>query len=224
MKLWEVDTKLCVQQYTGHGDVVRDIKVTSSETFLSAANDWWVAISVSHVCILTLICVHSIIREWNIHSGQCLKDIYGHEAFVYGYVNVILLYNYCKMYNQFCCAYGIIILCTYTCTCILLVYMQDYFGKGGRHKVLLPPPPPSLPPHAPPPPKELAFPSLNIYMYPQYLYLPPLCTCIPRGRHVAEIEITGGLSAIFHTFQPYDRPNTYLSGHDGRPEALLVPL
>ena len=40
MKLWEVDTKLCVQQYTGHGDVVRDIKVTSSETFLSAANDW----------------------------------------------------------------------------------------------------------------------------------------------------------------------------------------
>lgn len=42
VKLWEVDTKLCVQQYAGHGDVVRDIKVTSSETFLSASNDWWV--------------------------------------------------------------------------------------------------------------------------------------------------------------------------------------
>lgn len=40
MKLWEVDTKLCVQEYVGHGDVVRDIKITSSETFLSAANDW----------------------------------------------------------------------------------------------------------------------------------------------------------------------------------------
>ena len=26
VKLWEVDTKLCVQQYTGRGDVVRDIK------------------------------------------------------------------------------------------------------------------------------------------------------------------------------------------------------
>ena len=40
VKLWEVETKLCVQQYAGHSDVVRDIKVTSSETFLSAANDW----------------------------------------------------------------------------------------------------------------------------------------------------------------------------------------
>ena len=44
VKLWEVDTKLCVQEYVGHGDVVRDIKVTSSETFLSAANDWWAVI------------------------------------------------------------------------------------------------------------------------------------------------------------------------------------
>ena len=29
---------------------------------------------------------YSIIREWNIHSGQCLRDIYGHEAYIYGYV------------------------------------------------------------------------------------------------------------------------------------------
>ena len=28
----------------------------------------------------------SIIREWNIHSGQCLRDVYGHEAYIYGYV------------------------------------------------------------------------------------------------------------------------------------------
>ena len=120
VKLWEVDTKLCVQQYTSHGDVVRDIKVTSSEIFLSAANDWWVtanthtfslslSLSLSlppeDVCEYSNISVklswsfliherfsflhnimHSIIREWNIHSGQCLRDIYGHEAFIYGYV------------------------------------------------------------------------------------------------------------------------------------------
>ena len=42
IKLWEVDTKLCLQEYVGHSDVVRDVKVTSSETFLSASNDWWV--------------------------------------------------------------------------------------------------------------------------------------------------------------------------------------
>lgn len=40
IKLWEVDTKLCLQEYVGHSDVVRDVKVTSSETFLSASNDW----------------------------------------------------------------------------------------------------------------------------------------------------------------------------------------
>ena len=28
----------------------------------------------------------SIIREWSIHSGQCLRDVYGHEAYIYGYV------------------------------------------------------------------------------------------------------------------------------------------
>ena len=32
--------KLCVQEYKGHTDVVRDIKIASSDTFFSAANDW----------------------------------------------------------------------------------------------------------------------------------------------------------------------------------------
>ena len=40
IKLWELDTKLCLQEYRGHSDVVRDVKVASSDIFLSAANDW----------------------------------------------------------------------------------------------------------------------------------------------------------------------------------------
>ena len=39
MKLWEVDSGVCVQEYSGHGDVVRDIKVVSHQIFISAAND-----------------------------------------------------------------------------------------------------------------------------------------------------------------------------------------
>lgn len=33
----------------------------------------------------------STIRKWNIHSGQCLREIYGHEAFVYRWD----MTNYC---------------------------------------------------------------------------------------------------------------------------------
>ncbi len=40
VRLWEVDTKMCIQEYSGHGDVVRDVKVSSHELFLSASNDW----------------------------------------------------------------------------------------------------------------------------------------------------------------------------------------
>ncbi len=40
VRLWELETKVCVQEYRGHADVVRDVKVTSRDTFLSAANDW----------------------------------------------------------------------------------------------------------------------------------------------------------------------------------------
>ncbi len=40
VRLWEVDTKMCIQEYSGHGDVVRDVKVSSPEVFLSASNDW----------------------------------------------------------------------------------------------------------------------------------------------------------------------------------------
>ncbi|XP_064395188.1 phospholipase A-2-activating protein-like [Halichondria panicea] len=64
VRLWEVDTKMCIQEYSGHGDVVRDVKVSSHELFLSASND-------------------CVIREWSIHSGLCLREMYGHEAFVY---------------------------------------------------------------------------------------------------------------------------------------------
>ena len=42
IKLWEIDTQLCVQEYQGHSDVVRDVKVISSDLFLSAANDWYI--------------------------------------------------------------------------------------------------------------------------------------------------------------------------------------
>eukprot|EP00731_Ephydatia_muelleri_P024286 Em0016g557a len=64
IKLWELDTKLCLQEYRGHSDVVRDVKVASSDIFLSAAND-------------------CTIRRWNIHTGLCLNELYGHSAFVY---------------------------------------------------------------------------------------------------------------------------------------------
>ena len=40
VKLWELDTKLCLHEYRGHSDVVRDVKVASGDIFLSAANDW----------------------------------------------------------------------------------------------------------------------------------------------------------------------------------------
>ena len=42
VRLWEVDTRMCVQEYRGHADVVRDVKVSSHEVFLSASNDWYV--------------------------------------------------------------------------------------------------------------------------------------------------------------------------------------
>ena len=40
IRLWEVNSKLCVLEYRGHRDVVRDVKVASLDTFYSAANDW----------------------------------------------------------------------------------------------------------------------------------------------------------------------------------------
>ena len=39
VKLWEVDSGVCLQEYSGHNDVVRDIKVVSHQVFISAAND-----------------------------------------------------------------------------------------------------------------------------------------------------------------------------------------
>ena len=42
IRLWELGGKLCQQEYRGHTDVVRDVQLASHETFLSAANDWWV--------------------------------------------------------------------------------------------------------------------------------------------------------------------------------------
>ena len=38
--LWEVESGLCVQEYRGHADVVRDVKVMTPELFISASNDW----------------------------------------------------------------------------------------------------------------------------------------------------------------------------------------
>ena len=40
IRLWELDNSLCVQEYRGHGDVVRDVKVINADMFLSAFNDW----------------------------------------------------------------------------------------------------------------------------------------------------------------------------------------
>ena len=40
IRLWELDNSLCVQEYRGHGDVVRDVKVINVDVFLSASNDW----------------------------------------------------------------------------------------------------------------------------------------------------------------------------------------
>jgi phospholipase A-2-activating protein len=64
IKLWDISTSSCIQEYRGHGDVVRDVKVLSAEVFISASND-------------CTIC------RWNIHTGQRLNELYGHQAFVY---------------------------------------------------------------------------------------------------------------------------------------------
>ena len=47
VKLWETDSKVCLQEYAGHNDVVRDIKIVSCQIFLSAANDRLALISGS---------------------------------------------------------------------------------------------------------------------------------------------------------------------------------
>ena len=39
VKLWEVDSGACLQEYAGHNDVVRDVRVVSQQSFISAAND-----------------------------------------------------------------------------------------------------------------------------------------------------------------------------------------
>ena len=40
IKLWDISTSSCIQEYCGHSDVVRDVKVLSAEVFISASNDW----------------------------------------------------------------------------------------------------------------------------------------------------------------------------------------
>ncbi|XP_019853296.1 PREDICTED: phospholipase A-2-activating protein-like [Amphimedon queenslandica] len=77
IRLWSIDSSSssatptssspscsCVCEYRGHSDVVRDVKVLSCDQFLSASND-------------------CSIRLWNIHTGLCLKELFGHEAFIY---------------------------------------------------------------------------------------------------------------------------------------------
>ena len=36
----------------------------------------------NYVYILFFILL-SVIRQWNIHTGLCLKELFGHEAFIY---------------------------------------------------------------------------------------------------------------------------------------------
>ena len=100
---------VCACEYRGHNDVVRDVKVTSCDLFLSASNDWWVHHRThslhNHACMHALnmmyfhiycTCIYtynyvyilffillSVIRQWNIHTGLCLKELFGHEAFIY---------------------------------------------------------------------------------------------------------------------------------------------
>ena len=56
-----------------------------------------------YVCS-TLLSLHSTIRKWNIHSGQCLREIYGHEAYIYRYVRThVCMYVYvCVCYYECC--------------------------------------------------------------------------------------------------------------------------
>jgi len=46
IKLWQLSSLSCVQEYHGHEDVVRDVDVFSSEQFVSVANDWSVIVAV----------------------------------------------------------------------------------------------------------------------------------------------------------------------------------
>ena len=41
----------------------------------------------STTCLHTRL-LYSVIREWSIHSGLCLREMYGHEAFVYRYKKI----------------------------------------------------------------------------------------------------------------------------------------
>ena len=85
IRLWELNSELCVQEYRGHADVVRDVKVISADMFLSVSNDWYVDL-LNYYCSAipsVIFTALSSVRKWNIHTGQCLRDIYGHEAFVY---------------------------------------------------------------------------------------------------------------------------------------------
>ena len=59
VKLWEVDSGVCLQEYAGHNDVVRDIKIVSHQVFISAANDRCCSsMLIVYTCSLTLIPTH----------------------------------------------------------------------------------------------------------------------------------------------------------------------
>ena len=85
IKLWDVETCLCVQEYRGHSDAVRDVKVISAELFLSASNDWYAKPKLYSTIVSELLRspMYSTIRKWNVHTAQCLMEFVGHEAFVY---------------------------------------------------------------------------------------------------------------------------------------------
>ena len=83
IRLWELESKLCVQEYRGHSNVVRDVKIISAEIFLSVSNDWFVTLITVLYFYSVVFTFFSSVRKWNIHSGQCLKEFHGHESFVY---------------------------------------------------------------------------------------------------------------------------------------------
>ena len=102
IRLWELDNSLCVQEYRGHGDLVR--WSTQMCSCLPPMTGNW---TYTHTCAYTHTHTHtytykfsthtnicllvkviefvnfsfSTVHKWNIHCAQCLMEYYGLEAF-----------------------------------------------------------------------------------------------------------------------------------------------
>ena len=62
VKIWNMDTD-CLKTMTGHKDVVRSLLAQNEQNLISAADD-------------------SVIKIWNVESGECVDTLTAHESYV----------------------------------------------------------------------------------------------------------------------------------------------